>query len=915
MRKLRAFTLRLRGLFQSRRANDDFAAELETHVALHIDEGIRAGLTSAEARRQALIQLGGAEQTHQAVRIRRTLPWLESLIQDTRYGLRTLRRSPGFTITAVLTLALGIGANLGVFQLLYAVILAELPVPHPEEVVRINAARSPFDQSWTVSYPAYQRLRAATPDIALMASAYAQNATLDLPNRASIEAACTLVSDNYFSGLGVQPAAGRLFVQADERMGQGEWPVVLRYDFARNTFGSAQQAVGRHILLNDRAFVVIGVAHRRFLGDRTGYAPDIWLPLALQSTGALAIPWDSLGPGHDVSLDKPWYNQPTIFWLVLMARIPPERRAAVLAHWDQAFRNDREVMTEATADPVVKAALLHVKTGVAPLSENGMRKRFTGPLTLLMALSASIFLVGCLNLANLQLARLQARAHELSVRMALGASSARLIRQIVLEDALLVAGGSVCAFVLGRAASGILARWASNRSALFTFDLHPNVPLAALGVGFMLLSLLCFSILPSVIFIRTGVEQTAGSRAKVAGIPQTARQRLRSNALLGTQVSLSLLLSTMSGCFAATLVHWETVDVGMDREHVLIVRPELHQPRYTDHSEMLPNLYSRIQERLQALPGVRSAAVEMCGGIHCGWITALYVHGRNDLTDAQVHGQEDHVGVGFFSTLGIPILRGRDFSSSDTDKTQPVAILSHGYARQLFADADPIGQWVGYGPAPNDHKFLIVGEVADARVNGAEREAPPAVYMSINQNPAPVNSIRVRAVGDPRQLSESVRHALYEVDPALPVSEIVPLATELNGDLGTEKLLARLAGIYASLTLLLVAIGFYGVMSSRTARRKSEFGIRLALGATRRHIQMLIVRQTARILFAGILPGAILSILAVRATGHFLYGSVSANSLVIIAASLVLALAGILATLVPARRAAAVDPMQALRAE
>ena len=244
-----------------------------------------------------------------------------------------------------------------------------------------------------------------------------------------------------------------------------------------------------------------------------------------------------------------------------------------------------------------------------------------------------------------------------------------------------------------------------------------------------------------------------------------------------------------------------------------------------------------------------------------------------------------------------------------------VAIISRGYARQLFGDADPIGQWVGYEPAPNDHKFLIVGEVADARVNGAEREAPPVVYMSINQNPAPVNSIRVRAVGDPRQLSESVRQALYEVDPALPVSEIVPLATELNGDLGTEKLLARLAGIYASLTLLLVAIGFYGVMSSRTARRKSEFGIRLALGATRRNIQMLIVGQTARILLAGILPGAILSIFAVRAASHFLYGSVSANSFAIIAASLVLAFAGSVATLIPARRAAFADPLETLRSE
>jgi hypothetical protein len=305
----------------------------------------------------------------------------------------------------------------------------------------------------------------------------------------------------------------------------------------------------------------------------------------------------------------------------------------------------------------------------------------------------------------------------------------------------------------------------------------------------------------------------------------------------------------------------------------------------------------------------------MCSSIHCGWNTALYVRGRSDLSNGQVHGQEDHVTPGFFSTVGIPILRGRDFSASDTEETQPVAIISRRYARQLFGDTDPVGQWVGYEPAPNDHEFLIVGEVADAHLNGPENDAPPFVYMNIEQRPAPASNIRVRAMGDPRQISGGVRDALYAVDPTLPIDEIVPLSTELNSDLGAEKLLARLAGIYASLTLLLAAVGFYGVMSSRTARRMSEFGIRLALGASRRNIQMLIVRQTGRILIVGIVPGAILSILAVRAASHFLYGSVSANALAIIAASFVLALAGSVATLIPARRAALADPLEALRSE
>ncbi|HEY1803550.1 MAG TPA: ABC transporter permease [Terracidiphilus sp.] len=900
------------------RAKESLSEELEAHLRMAIAERVARGEAPAEARAAALRELGNLPLIEDVTRERWGWLWLENLLRDTHHAFRRLRRAPAFTATALLTLAFGIGANLGVFQLLYSVILADLPVDHPDELVAVRAARTPFDQGYQVSYSAYQRLRASTSEAPLLARAVSGAADLELPDRAMSKPDCELVSDNYFSVLGVVPAAGRFFIEADARQVQGEWPAVLRYDFARNAFASAQQAVGQHMLLNGRSFVVIGVANRRFLGVVTGYAPDIWLPLEVQSTGGFDTGFDSLGPGHGVMLSKPWYNQPTIFWLSLIARIPPEHRAQVVAKWDQVFRPDRELMTEATADPAVKSELLRANTELVPANRGwgGFRKSFSVPLMLLMALSASIFLVGCLNLANLQLARLAGRAHELGIRMALGASRGRLLSQIVLDDALIVLAGCASAFMICRAATGILVRWASNHNAHITLDLNPSPPIVAFGVALMLLSLLSFSILPAVIFMRTGVAHAAGSRAKVAGISQNSRQRWRSNLLLGAQVSLSLLLSTMSGCFAATLVHWETVDVGMDREHVLSVHADMEQYRYLgDHRSTLPSLYRRMQQRLEALPGVRSAAVGMCSSIHCGWITAIYVQGRSDLTNGQVHGQEDHVSPEFFSTVGIPILRGRDFSNADTDKTQLVAIISRSYAHQLFRDADPIGRWVGYQPAPNDHQFLIVGEVADAHLNGPERDAPPMIYMNIEQNPAPVHIVRVLGDGDPRQLAQSVRRALHEVDPTLAIDEIVPFSIELNGDLGTQKLLARLAGIYASLTLLLVAIGFYGVMSSRTARRKNEFGIRLALGATRGHIQMRIVGETAGILIAGILPGAILSVVAVHAANHFLYGSVSTNSLAIVAASLVLAMAGTAATLIPARRAAFADPLETLRSE
>ncbi len=898
------------------RRKDDLREELEAHLKMAEEERVARGLSPEEARAEALRELGNPPVVADVTRAAWGWQGLERIWQDTRYALRQLRRSPGFTITVLLTLALGIGANLAVFQLLYSVILADLPVPHPEELTAVHAAPTPFDGDWAVSYPAYERLRAAIPEVPLLARASLGGIEFALPDRPVAKLSGELVSDNYFGVLGVTPAAGRLFIQADAAQDQGEWPVVLRYDFARNTFGSAQQAVGQHLRLNGLPFVVVGVAHRRFLGEITGYAPDFWLPLALQSTGVFTPGWDSLGPGHDVTLSKPWYNQPTIFWLSLIARVPTKRRPAVLAKWDQVFRPDRELMTEATTDAAAKSAVLRAATTLVPLNQGsgGMRRRFSAPLILLMALSASIFLVGCMNLANLQLARLHARANELGIRMALGAGRGRLLRQIVLEDTLIVIAGCALAFVMGRICSGLLIRWASGHHSTLTLDLHIGMPIAALGVSLMLLSILSFSILPALLFMRSNVTHAAGSRARVAGIAQTASQRWRSNLLLVPQVSLSLLLSTLSVCFAATLVHWETVDVGMDREHILSVQVDAEQ-WHVDRRDSLPAFYRQMQEQLEALPGVRGAAMGMCGGIHCGWNTALYVHGRGDLTNGQVHGQEDHVSPGFFATMGIPVLRGRELSWSDTDKSLPVAIISHSYARQLFGDADPIGQWVGYEPAPNDHKFLIVGEAADAHLNGPERDAPPMVYMSINQNPAPPHGIRVRVAGDPGKLSESVRKALLEVAPTLPIEEIAPFATDLNGDLGTETLLARLAGIYAGLTLLLVTIGFYGVMSSRTTRRRSEFGIRLALGATRRHIQMLILVQTAWILLAGIALGVLLSSAAIRLASHLLYGSATRNSTAGVVAAIALILTGMAAVLLPARRAAYADPLETLRSE
>jgi predicted permease len=904
---------RVMNLFSRPALNREIESELQSHIEMRIEDNLARGMSHENARRDALLRFGNPAVTRERVVSADASLLLAGIGADLVYAARQLRKSPGFAVTAVLTMALGIGANLAVFQLLYGVMFAHLPVKQPTELYSIHAVKSPFDGEWFFSYPAYRRLREATRGSApVFARSGVGNGALQLADGSSSRIEFQMVSDNFFGTLGLSPVAGRFFQPGDDQRQQSEYPVVLRGGFFREHFGGDRSVVGRRATLNGVPIVGVGVAPDAFNGVMQGMAPDVWLPLAAQTSGRFGTWFDSLGPGYDVNLGKSYLNQPTIFWLWTLARVPDGAGPATSAHWMSALKPDVAMMAAASKDAQIHSEVLgsHVELVSARNGQGSLGKRYGLPLTILIAMAGAILLVGCLNLANLQMARLVQREREIAIRIALGASRARVLCQVATEAVLLAAIAGPLAFATARVSSALLLRWASGREREMAVDLRMGAAVFAVGAGALLATLVAFGLFP--VWLHARKSFSAAVKSRVGNLPSQSKAGQRwSNILLASQVSFSLLLVCTAALFAQTLRNLAHIDAGMDREHILSVHLDMRSTGFADQQQSLPAFYSTIIEQLKALPGVRNAAVQMCTIPFCGWNTALHVHG-SELPEAQMHGEEDCVGVGFFRTLGIPLLKGRDFTNADTDKSQKVAILNRAYAHKLFGDASPIGHWVGYH---EDHDFLIVGEVADARVDGLRADAPPMVYMPLDQHPEAAQTIDVRAQGSLHALPAEIRATLHALAPAMPVTEIVPLDVEFHDGLTTEELLARLTSVFGGLTLALAALGFYGLLSFRVARRTSEIGIRMALGATRTQVRALFVRQTVAILLAGVIPGAAMSFGMFSLAHKLLYGATIMNAWALAFAACVLGAVGLLATLIPAHRAASVDPMQALRSE
>ncbi|MFZ0758528.1 MAG: ABC transporter permease [Candidatus Sulfotelmatobacter sp.] len=838
---------------------------------------------------------------------------MTGLLQDVRYALRQLRKNPGFTAVAVLTLTLGIGANTGIFTLVNAVLLKSLPVPDPGQLflVRQNGRLA---ENTRFSYPMFQSVRAAMPQSASVAAmTWPADFYASMGNSQPEMVQGQMVSGNYFQTLETYAALGRLLNPDDDRVEAGSPVVVISYGCWERRFGRDRSVVGRKMIVNGMPVEVVGVAAPGFFGARAGTAPDFWLPVTMQSAVRYAQHYSE---SEAAVVDKSWIPQPDIRWLQFIVRVR-DRTALprIAAAMNQVFSQDLERDAAGIKDPQERQAFLHARLELEPGSRglSQLRRSFSQPLLVLMATVGIVLLIACANLANLLLARAAAREREIAVRLSLGATRARLVRQLLTECALLSVFGGVLGITVAYWCSGIFPKWASRGATPVPLNLAPDMRVLIFSTAVALLTAILFGLAPAIQGTRVDpVHALKASGRGFSGSGRVGGGWSLKQTLVACQVALSLVLLVGAGLFLGTLRNFTQLDPGFDHDHILTVWLDTHMAGYKQ--EQLSPLYQQLIERVEAIPGVRSAALASCGlAIGCGDSSDIYLPGVPH-TSGETDTQERRVSQHFLSATGIPLIAGRDFTTSDTEKSPAVTIVNQTFVREFLHDKNPIGQYFGYD-ATNDHRFQIVGVVRDARVNDIRETAPPMIYHSLAQDVIDVESLDVRTFGDPVQLISKVRQAVRSIDPNLPIGGITTVAEQLGDNLAQQRLIARLTAIFGGLALGLACLGLYGVMSYTVARRTSELGIRLALGASRTTVLWLLLRQTLVVIGAGVAAGLLLTFLAGHALTSLLFGLSPYDPWTVVEAALLLLVVSVGSGLRPAWRAAHVNPNESLRVE
>ncbi|MGO9274700.1 MAG: ADOP family duplicated permease [Terriglobia bacterium] len=928
MRTLRRFLKRLVSWARTRQDEERLRLEIQEHLDLQTAENLRAGLSPVEARRQAVLKFGAVEAIKEDYRDQRGLPFVETSLQDTRHALRRLRKSPAFTVTVVLTLALGIGATTSIFTLVHAVLMKSLTVANPGELYRVGKeARCCYwggysqENGFSIfSYDLYKHFRNNTQGFAELAAFQAGGSLFGVRRSGGAEAAQSypgeFVSGNYFTMFGIRAYAGRLLTAGDDQAG-AQAVAVMSYRLWQQQYGSAPSVIGGAFNLDEKPFTVVGIAPPGFFGDRLrSIPPDFFLPLATE-------------PFVEADADL---NKVDTYWLDLIGRIRPGAAPASLeadlrvelkqwlrSHWGDMNPNDRTKFPEQT---------LFLRPGGAGITS--MRDEYEHWLQILMMVSAFVLLIVCANVANLMLVRGMERRRQISLSMALGAQALRLVRQALAESILLSLLGGAAGLVVAFASTRLILRFAFPHVAGMAgvpISPSPSLPVLLFTFAVSLITGVAFGIAPA--WMATRVDPIEALRGASRSTARTGS--LPRKTLVVFQTALSLVLLAASGLLTAALRNLESQQFGFAQERRTIMRID---PRLAGYrAEQLTPLYGRIHDSLSSVPGVMGVALCLYspqGGNNWGggvWVDGRPAPGPNDDNLASW----DRVTAGYFDAIGNPIIEGRGISKQDTATSQHVAVINQAFARKYFKQEDPIGKYFGRSEMGASRQYEVVGIAQDARYLDFDLDKPigpffflPAAQYDVFPNTGLRDSDPgshflhdIVIVTAPRAgvSFAQMRQAMASVDPNLPTISIQTLGEQVAGQFRQQRLIAQLTSLFGVLSLVLASIGLYGVTAYNAGRRTNEIGVRLALGATRAQVTGLVLRGAFALVAIGLAVGFPVALAAGRFLGSQLYGLNPYDPVVILVAVLTLGFSALVASLIPAFRASLISPSEALRAE
>ncbi len=884
-------------------------------------------MSPEEARRLAYVKLGNPLRIRDRVWETNRLGWIEDTWRDLRYAARTLRKSPSFTLVALLVMALGIGANTAIYSFLDSLLLSSLPVSDPSSLVVINwhgKSRGPSEDyvvhsmSGTIYDDPEGEMGPIFPYAALSifqdsgavfshVFAYAHNrevGNMNVSISGKAEAVSgELVSGDFFRGLGVAPAAGRLIVADDDRVG-ADPVVVVSFAFSEKHFGAAN-AAGKTLSINGIPFTVAGVAPPDFFGVDPSQTPGMYVPMHLNLL---------LGANDPFPFTAKDYLNEHYYWMQAMARLRPGVTLAQ-AQAQLAPRFHQWVAATATNDKE-RASLPEIALHEGRGGIDTLRREYSKPLFLLMTLVALILVIACSNVANLLLARAASRRREIAVRLSEGASRARVIRQLLTESVLLGLTGGALGVLLAFWGIRLLTALLAGHSEDAMLHPHLNWHVLAVAAGLSLLTGLVFGLIPAL--QSTKMDLVSALKETQTGQPHAKPSGWRvsvSQILVVGQIATTLLMLVAAGLFVRTLKNLQSVNLGFNRENVLLFSIDASKVGYKDPA--ISEFYGRVLEQLSAIPGVRSAGIargSLIGGEDSMPISTVGAPPRRETRYLQV-------GPNFLTTMQIPILAGRDIDERDRINSQKVAVISEEFARVNFPGRNPLGQHLMVWDDDQEKKLHrdmeIVGVAKNARYGDLKRETLPVVYITYNQGfPQPDEMMyALRTAGDPLGFVNSIRDVVHRADARLPVIDVRTQAGEIESAMQDEKMLAELCSALAVLALMIACVGLYGTISYTVARRTGEIGIRMALGAQRGPIVWMVLRQVIVMAAVGLAISVPIALGTSKFLGSLLFGMKPNDPAALGLAVTILLLAALLAGGVPARRAAQIDPMTALRHE